>query len=254
MDNGVNTSAAFLEITGLSKDFEGFIAIENLNLTLERGELRCIIGPNGAGKTTLFNLIAGHINPSSGKIYFCGRDITGNSISSIARSGILRKYQTPTVFQALSVYENLDIAIRGRSRTVDLVFPASSDTRVQQIEELLALARLAEKRYANAGELSHGEKQWLEIAMVISQKPQLILFDEPTAGMTPKETKETARLLKDISKTTSMIVIEHDLQFVRGIAQKVTVLHRGSVLAEGDISSISQNETVRRIYLGREQL
>jgi urea transport system ATP-binding protein len=243
-----------LHTTGLTRHFGGLVAVDKVDLSLAPGELRCLIGPNGAGKTTLFNLITGKLRPDSGRIYLFGEEITRLGVRAIARKGVGRKFQVPSVFEDLAVIDNLRVAVQGLSPVLPLLLSAYDERAEGTVTEILEQVRLGEKRSRKAGELSHGEKQWLEIGMVLASRPRLLLLDEPTAGMTPDETLETAQLLREASANTSTIVIEHDLKFVRAIGKFITVLHRGAVLAEGPIDDIAANTTVRDVYLGREVL
>ncbi len=244
---------SILQIQDLSKSFGGLTAIDRLSLEVQPRELRCIIGPNGAGKSTLFNLICGNLNPDRGHIIFNGKLLNGLDVAQRSRAGIGRKFQTPTIFNNLSVSENLQVAAWGGSSIWNLI--RGSQSKVSpMVEELLDKVNLREKRNKVAQTLSHGEKQWLEIGMVLAGKPTLLLLDEPTAGMTPAETQRTSLLIKDISKELTTIVIEHDLKFVRAIANIITVLYRGSVLVEGQIDDIAHNATVRHAYLGSKEL
>lgn len=243
-----------LEAQSISKRFGGLIAVDHVNFFLEEGDLRSLIGPNGAGKTTFFNLITGHLQSDEGQILFRGKDITSQTIHARARLGIGRKFQYPTVFDELTVFDNIRVATRGSSNIFSLFFSQFDSGFDKYAEQLLEKVHLTEKRVWPASRLSHGERQWLEIAMVLGSKPQLLLLDEPTAGMTPAETRQTAHLLKDIASETSTVVIEHDLKFVREIASNITVLHKGAILAEGLLEDIAQNDAVRRVYLGREDM
>ena len=243
-----------LETRGLAKRFGGLIAVDRVDFSLEEGELRSLIGPNGAGKTTFFNLLTGHLSADAGTILFRGRDVTGLPVYSRARLGIGRKFQSPTVFDELTVIDNIRVASRGSSKPFSLFFKRYDPEYDGFAERLLDRVRLREKRYWPASKLSHGERQWLEIGMVLASRPRLLLLDEPTAGMTPAETRQTAHLLVDVASDTSTVVIEHDIKFVREIASRVTVLHKGAVLAEGQLEEIAQNDTVRKVYLGREDM
>lgn len=229
------------------------MAIDDLSLTVERGELRCVIGPNGAGKTTLFNLISGHIRPDKGRILFDGELLNGMTVSQISRKGVGRKFQSPSVFEDLTVEENLMVAACGNF-SLGRLARSRGDEVNPVVEEALGVIALAEKRDWPAGVLSHGEKQWLEIGMVLTGRPKLLLLDEPTAGMTPQETRKTAQLIRRISRHATTVVIEHDLKFIREIANVVTVLHHGSVLAEGPIDQIAKDPRVREAYLGSREL
>ncbi len=242
-----------LEINNVTKRFGGLIAIEDLNLQIDERELRCIIGPNGAGKTTLFNLICGNLEPDDGQILFKGKSLHGRSIAERSRLGIGRKFQSPAIFGSLTVTENLEVAALGKA-SIRKISSARAGQLKNQVEDGLAKIELGDKRNIIAQELSHGEKQWLEIGMVLTSNPSLLLLDEPTAGMTPAETHKTSELIQRVCEEISTIVIEHDLKFVREIATKITVLQRGSLLAEGPIDEIAQNETVRQAYLGKNVL
>ena len=245
---------AVLETRGIAKRFGGLMAVARVDFTLDEGELRSLIGPNGAGKTTFFNLLTGHLRADEGTILFRGRDVTRLPVYSRARLGIARKYQSPTVFDELTVFDNIRVAVRGSSSPFALFFRRFDPEPDEHAERLLDKVRLGKKRNWPASKLSHGERQWLEIAMVLGSKPRLLLLDEPTAGMTPAETRQTARLLKEIASDTSTVVIEHDIKFVREIASKITVLHKGAILAEGLLEDIAGNDTVRKVYLGREDV
>ena len=225
------------------------MALNGVDLTVKQGELLAIIGPNGAGKSTLFNVITGHVKATSGRLRFRGKDVTGMPSHRLARLGIGRKFQVPTVFGSLSVRRNLAVAAYGRSSFGRLVWrPASVRERVEHLLEFLRLSARADDEAAT---LSHGEKQWLEIGIVLANDPELMLLDEPTAGMTTQETRLTEGLLKELAAGHTVVVIEHDIRFVREVAQRVLVLHRGRVLADGPVAEIERNETVRDVYLGR---
>lgn len=243
-----------LETRGLAKRFGGLIAVDCVDFSLEEGELRSLIGPNGAGKTTFFNLLTGHLPADAGTILFRGRDVTGLPVYARARLGIGRKFQSPTVFDELTVLDNIRVAARGSSKPFSLFFKRYDPEFDGFAEGLLDKVRLREKRSWPASKLSHGERQWLEIGMVLASRPQLLLLDEPTAGMTPAETRQTAHLLMEVASDTSTVVIEHDIKFVREIASRITVLHKGAVLAEGLLEEIAQNDAVRKVYLGREDM
>lgn len=231
-----------LEIKNLTKSFGGLRAIDDVSLSLRRGELRCLIGPNGAGKSTLFKLIVGSYNPNSGKIYYNGKDITKLQSFERIRNGISIKFQTPTVYQDLSLYHNLSVPLQ-RYRDLKKID--------EEIDGLLTLFNLKGKENFLARELSHGQRQWLEVAMAFATRPQLLLLDEPTGGMSLDETSETAKIITRLNKKgTTIIVVEHDMAFVRQTAQKITVLHYGKILAEGELSQIESHSEVRRIYLG----
>jgi urea transport system ATP-binding protein len=241
-----------LYLDGVTVSFDGFKALNELSMVLEPGEMRAVIGPNGAGKTTMMDVITGKTRPDQGHVVF-GADIDLRKLDepAIARLGIGRKFQRPTVFETLTVHDNLLLALAGkRGAHVALVARETPDER-GRIDEILATIRLAEERERRAAELSHGQKQWLEIGMLLAQDPKLLLIDEPVAGMTDAETAATAELLRDINRTRSVVVVEHDMAFVRALNVKVTVLHEGRVLAEGSIDAIQNNPRVVEVYLGR---
>jgi urea transport system ATP-binding protein len=242
-----------LEIVNVSKHFGGLIAIRGLNLQIGERELRCVIGPNGAGKTTLFNLICGNLEPDDGQIFFKGESLKGRSVAERSRLGIGRKFQSPAVFGSLTVRENLEVAALGKASIREISSPRDEKLR-GRVEEVLSKIELVDKRDIVAQELSHGEKQWLEIGMVLTSNPSLLLLDEPTAGMTSAETRRTSEMIQRICEEIPAIVIEHDLKFVREIGRTITVLQRGSVLAEGPIDEIAKHETVRQAYLGKAVL
>jgi urea transport system ATP-binding protein len=233
-----------LRTEGLSKRFRGLIANDNIDFSLQAGEIRCLIGPNGAGKTTFISMISAHLPPSSGRIWFKGQDVTALPVYRRAQMGIARKFQTPSVFDHLTVYANLELAALGKS--------ASVPRRKARIEEVLELTRLHEERAAVAAALSHGQRQWLEIGMLLANRAELLLLDEPTAGMTSEETRATGELIRTLATIhhLSVIIIEHDINFVRGLKVPVTVLHLGRVLLQGSFDEVSENDQVRNVYLG----
>jgi urea ABC transporter ATP-binding protein UrtD len=237
-----------LVLKNLTKWFGGLQVINDVNLSFRPGELRCIIGPNGAGKTTLFNMITGRVKPDQGQIVFEGRDITRLKPYEISRTGIALKFQVPTVFDELTIHENLNIAARGPSPASRAVGKKSVPARIEEVMEVVHLAGREEEV---AGTLSHGERQWLEIGMVLAYRPKVMLLDEPTAGMSTQETIETSHIIRTISHDTTTIVIEHDIKFLREIAENVTVIHQGAVIAEGTFQEVSAIDLVRDIYLGR---
>jgi urea ABC transporter ATP-binding protein UrtD len=243
-----------LETQSLVKRFGGLVASDHVDFSIREGELRCLIGPNGAGKTTFFNLLSGQLAPDEGRIVFQGKDITGVPLHLRARQGMGRKYQSPNLFDDLTVADNIRISSRGKCSPFSLLSRGQDAAYEEVVESMLRTVHLEQKRNLPASKLSHGERQWLEIAMVLANRPTLLLLDEPTAGMTPAETRETAQLLKEITRNISAIVIEHDLKFVREIASRITVLHKGAVLTEGSIEEIAANREVRKVYLGRETL
>ncbi|MBK1671492.1 hypothetical protein CKO28_26185 [Rhodovibrio sodomensis] len=233
-----------LRAEGLSKRFTGIKANENVSFSMEAGSIRAIIGPNGAGKTTFLSMISGHLPPTTGKIFHKGQDVTRMDVVKRARRGILRKFQTPSVFDELSVYENLEIAVLGTNR--------AADPRPARIRSVLETVRLADRPDALCKHLSHGQRQWLEIGLLLGRNADLLLLDEPTAGMTAEETAATASLIKELTKdhTLSVIVIEHDIDFIRDLEAPVMVLHLGEVLTEGSFDSVANDQRVRDVYLG----
>ncbi|MDT0498532.1 urea ABC transporter ATP-binding protein UrtD [Algiphilus sp. W345] len=240
-----------LYLEDITVSFDGFRALNALTLYVDTGELRCIIGPNGAGKTTMMDVITGKTRPDTGSAWFGQNvDLLRLSEPEIAEAGIGRKFQKPTVFGEHSVFENLELAMAGdKSVWSTLVARLSSEQR-DRIAETLALVGLSTEQDRDAGSLSHGQKQWLEIGMLLMQDPQLLLVDEPVAGMTPQEVERTAELLVSLAGKRSVVVVEHDMEFVRSIARKVTVLHEGRVLAEGSIDECQNNREVVEVYLG----
>ena len=245
-------TSALLYLNGVTVSFDGFRALNNLSFAIEPGEMRAIIGPNGAGKTTMMDVVTGKTRPDAGAVIFDKRyDLARLDETEIAELGIGRKFQKPTVFDSHTVYDNLELALRAdrRARTT-LWWRETADER-RRIEDLLRTVRLTAVRDRLAGYLSHGQKQWLEIGMLLAQDPKLLLVDEPAAGMTDAETHQTAELLKEINREHTVVVVEHDMTFVRDLGVKVTCLHEGSVLAEGTIDQVSQNERVVEVYLGR---
>jgi urea transport system ATP-binding protein len=253
--DGVDTThGTILYLDAISVSFDGFKALNALTLDIAVGELRCIIGPNGAGKTTMMDVITGKTRPDSGTAFFGQTiDLTKLSEPQIARSGIGRKFQRPTVFENHSVYENLELAMKTDKRVKPTLFARLSGEQRDAIDAMLELIRLQDSAARPAGLLSHGQKQWLEIGMLLMQEPQLLLLDEPVAGMTDSETERTAELLNELRGKHSMMVVEHDMDFVTAIAGegKVTVLHEGSVLAEGRMHEVQAHERVIEVYLGR---
>jgi len=245
-------SDSLLYLDGVSVSFDGFRALNALSLVLEPGEMRAVIGPNGAGKTTMMDVITGKTRPDTGKVLFGSRtDLTRLDEPAIASLGIGRKFQKPTVFEQHTVWDNLLLALAGdRAPRFSLWARETAEER-ERIEAILATTRLAAERHRIAGDLSHGQKQWLEIGMLLAQEPKLLLVDEPVAGMTDAETAQTADLLREINRTRSVVVVEHDMAFVRALDVRVTCLHEGSVLSEGTIDHVSQDPRVVEVYLGR---
>jgi urea transport system ATP-binding protein len=243
---------SLLYLDGVSVSFDGFRALNNLSLDISSGEMRAIIGPNGAGKTTMMDVVTGRTKPDSGAVLFDkGIDLTSKDEAAIAQLGIGRKFQKPTVFDNHTVADNILLALKGDRSVKGNLGWLGNPHDEERIGEILATIGLAGERQRFAGSLSHGQKQWLEIGMLIGQDPKLLLVDEPVAGMTDAETMTTAELLKDIAKDHTVVVVEHDMEFVRRLGVKVTVLHEGSVLAEGSIDEVSANERVVEVYLGR---
>ncbi|MCO5070661.1 MAG: urea ABC transporter ATP-binding protein UrtD [Rhizobiaceae bacterium] len=248
----MSKSGTILYLDGVSRSFDGFKAINNLSLVLDKGEMRAIIGPNGAGKTTMMDIITGKTRPDVGEVFFDGQiDLTRHDEADIAMMGIGRKFQKPTVFESHTIEDNLVLSLKGPRSIFPALFHRRTASEVKHIDHILEVIRLGDKRYELAANLSHGQKQWLEIGMLLAQDPKLLLVDEPVAGMTDAETEETARLLRDINETHSVIVVEHDMHFVRELGVKVTCLHEGSVLSEGTLDFVSADERVVEVYLGR---
>ena len=248
----LRTTSAMLYLNGISVSFDGFRALNNLSLVVEPGEMRAIIGPNGAGKTTMMDVVTGKTRPDAGDVYFDGTyDLSRLDETEIALLGIGRKFQKPTVFDMHTVEDNIALALKGDRRARKTLFWQETNEELRRIDEILETIRLSPLRRRVAGLLSHGQKQWLEIGMLLAQDPKLLLVDEPAAGMTDAETRQTVELLKDINRHRTMVVVEHDMAFVRELGVKVTCLHEGSVLAEGTIDQVSQNERVIEVYLGR---
>ncbi|WP_340148837.1 urea ABC transporter ATP-binding protein UrtD [uncultured Sneathiella sp.] len=243
---------SILYLDGVSVSFDGFKALNNLSFVVDPGEMRAIIGPNGAGKTTMMDVITGKTKPDTGEVFFKnGIDLTKHDEAYIANLGIGRKFQKPTVFESQTVFHNLELSLKGDKSVMTTLFAALNDEEVARIMDVLRVIRLTEKAGDLAGSLSHGQKQWLEIGMLLMQDPDLLLVDEPVAGMTDAETEQTAILLREISATHSVVVVEHDMEFVRALNSKVTVLHEGSVLAEGSLDTVQNNQRVVEVYLGR---
>ena len=242
-----------LTLEGVNKAFDGFKAISNLNFYMDHGELRTIIGPNGAGKSTMMDIITGRTRPDTGRVEF-GKDtdLTRLNEYQINRLGVGRKFQTPSVYTDHTVFENLLLSLPGTRSVWEALFSRVTAGQRARIDELLTLIRLTDHAHRKAGVLAHGQKQWLEIGMLLAQDPKLLLVDEPAAGMTDEETARTGELLLSLAGKHSIIVIEHDMVFVRQIARKVTVLHQGTVLCEGTVDEVQNNERVVEVYLGRK--
>lgn len=240
---------ALLEVSALEVDFDGFRAIDGLDLRVREGELRFLIGPNGAGKTTLIDAITGLVKPSGGSIRFAGEELAGRAEHRIVRAGVGRTFQTPSVFDKLTVLENLDLAACFRNSYRVLL--RRRRATVPAVEEALDTIRLTGSAAVPAGTLSHGQRQWLEIGMLLVQEPRLLLLDEPVAGMTKEERSRTGDLLRTIAERRTVVVIEHDMEFVRRFATRVTVLHEGKILCDGSVAEIKADPVVQEVYLGR---
>jgi urea transport system ATP-binding protein len=246
------TTPALLYLDGVSVSFDGFRALNNLSLAVEPGEMRAIIGPNGAGKTTMMDVVTGKTRADAGELYFDGSyDLSRLDEAAIALLGIGRKFQKATVFEMHTVEDNILLALKGDRRARKTLFWRESSEQADRIDRIVEIIRLSPVRRQVAGLLSHGQKQWLEIGMLLAQDPKLLLIDEPVAGMSDAETQQTAELLKEINRDHTVVVVEHDMAFVRELGVKVTCLHEGSVLAEGTIDQVSQNQRVVEVYLGR---
>ncbi|MGQ0544625.1 MAG: urea ABC transporter ATP-binding protein UrtD [Betaproteobacteria bacterium] len=245
-----NRTALYLD--GISVSFDGFHALNGLSLLLDEGELRCVIGPNGAGKTTMMDVITGKTRPDEGKVFFgADLDLARLSEAEIVHAGIGRKFQKPTIFEQLTVFENLELAMKADKRVRAALFARLSGEQKDRIAETLALVGLGGAETRVAGALSHGQKQWLEIGMLLVQEPKLLLLDEPVAGMSDAETERTAELFVSLAGRHSLMVVEHDMAFIEAIARKVTVLHEGRVLAEGPMEQVKSDPKVIEVYLGR---
>lgn len=240
-----------LYVEGVTVTFDGFKALDGLDLYVDDGSLHCIIGPNGAGKTTLLDVVTGKTKPDAGKVFFGQSiDLGERSEPEIARLGVGRKFQKPTVYEKHTLFENMELARRDDRGVWHSLFSTLAPGQKAQIEEVLATIGLAEHVHDRAGLLSHGQKQWLEIGMLLMQEPRLLLLDEPVAGMAPQEVENTACLLKSLAGKHTVVVVEHDMEFVRSIAERVTVLHEGKVLADGNMDAIQSNPKVKEVYLG----
>jgi urea transport system ATP-binding protein len=245
-------TTALLYLDGVTVSFDGFKALNNLSLAVEPGEMRAIIGPNGAGKTTMMDVVTGKTRPDTGDVMFDGlHNLTRLDEAEIAELGIGRKFQKPTVFESHTVFDNIELALKSDRRARAALWWRETADERRRIDELLNIIRLTAVRDRLAASLSHGQRQWLEIGMLLAQDPKLLLVDEPAAGMTDAETRQTAELLKAIAREHTVVVVEHDMAFVRDLGVKVTCLHEGSVLAEGTIDQVSANERVVEVYLGR---
>jgi urea transport system ATP-binding protein len=243
---------SILYLEGVSVSFDGFKALNSLNLIIRRGEMRAIIGPNGAGKTTMMDVVTGKTRPDTGRVLFADDvNLTHLDETDIANLGIGRKFQKPTVFESLTVFENIYLAQKTKRSIAETLFARIRGEQLTRIEATLETIRLTERREDLAGDLSHGQKQWLEIGMLLAQEPELMLLDEPVAGMSDAETEQTVTLLMEIAKDHSLVVVEHDMEFVRNLDCTVSVLHEGSVLAEGPMDTVQSDPRVIEVYLGR---
>ncbi len=250
------STSALLYLSGVTVSFDGFKALNNLSLLVEPGEMRAIIGPNGAGKTTMMDVVTGKTRPDEGEVVFDGRaDLTKLDEADIATLGIGRKFQKPTVFENHTVRDNLLLALAGLRSWYKLLLAAPTKKETDRLAEILSIIRMEAQQQPQqhmlGARLSHGQKQWLEIGMLLAQDPKLLLVDEPVAGMTDVETETTAHVLREINRTHSVVVVEHDMSFVRALGVKVTVLHEGSMLAEGTLEQVSADPRVVEVYLGR---
>jgi urea transport system ATP-binding protein len=253
MEQIMSDNNKILDIKGLTVSFDGFRVLDNLDFSMNYGELRFLIGPNGAGKTTLVDVITGKTRPEAGRVIFDGHlDVRHVTEHRLVQAGIGRKFQTPSIFASLTVFENLEVAIGFKGRTPELLRHLSDERRTK-ILHILEQVGLRERAYVRAGQLAHGEKQWLEIAMLLIQEPKLMLLDEPVAGMTRRERDRTGELLQMISAHRSVLVVEHDMQFVRQFASTVSVLHTGKLLCEGPMETVQNDPRVIEVYLGHSR-
>ena len=243
--------ANLLEVKGLVTKFSGYTILDNLDFSIEENELRVLLGPNGAGKTTLIDMITGRYKPAGGKIFFANQDITGMAPDRIFGLGISRKFQVPNLYETLSVFDNIMVSLRGDRKVVRSLLRRVTAEDSDRIREILEMVGLEDKANDPADTLAHGERQWLELGMLIGSNPKLLLLDEPTTGMTEDGKHKTAEMIQKIAQSHTVLLVEHDMHVVRQIAKIVTVLHQGRVLAEGPLSEVVQNETVREVYLGK---
>jgi urea transport system ATP-binding protein len=245
---------AVLSVKDLNVVFSGFKALTGVNLEVYDGEIVTIIGPNGAGKSTLLDAIVSKSPVFSGHVYYQGKDITNKSAHEIARMGIGRKFQNPNVYNDLTVFDNILLALKGSHGILASITSKLTNAKKEKIYDVLERTALLDYAFSEVSSLSHGQKQWVEIAMVLAQDPSIVLLDEPTAGMTAEETHATGEIIKSIAKSHSIVVIEHDMEFVKQIAERIVVLHQGSVLAEGSVQEVQSNPKVIEVYLGRETI
>ena len=246
-------SKVLLCLENITVSFEGFLALNDLNLNFKKGELRAVIGPNGAGKTTFLDVITGKVKPNKGDVFFKGKSLIGRKEHKIARLGVGRKFQSPRVFENLTVKENLEISVSTPKSPLNLFNKKIKHEQLEEIDNLMKIINLSQKINTKAGALSHGQKQWLEIAMLLGQKPDLMLVDEPVAGLTDEETDLTADLLKSLSGEKTVVVIDHDMEFIRRLDSNVSVLNQGTVLCEGTMDTIQNDKKVIDVYLGRPE-
>ena len=246
-------SSPLLELKKISVSFEGFLALRDLDLVLNKGDLRAVIGPNGAGKTTFLDVITGKVLPTKGDVIFKEKSLLGQKEFRIARKGIGRKFQSPRIFENLSVQENLALAVSRPKTPLSLLMNSLKVKHLDQIQHLMSIVNLQSKANIRAGALSHGQKQWLEIAMLVGQDPDLLLVDEPVAGLTDEETDLTADLLKSLAGDHTVLVIDHDMEFIRRLDCPVSVLHQGHVLTEGSMNDIQKDPLVIEVYLGKSE-
>jgi urea transport system ATP-binding protein len=246
--------ASLLEVKGLTTRVSGFTILNNLDFSIEENELRVLLGPNGAGKTTLICMITGQFKPYAGSIRFAGEDVTGWAPDDIFQAGISRKFQVPNLYETLSVFDNVMVSLKGRRRVLQTLLQRLTAAERERIWEVLDFIELAGKANDPADTLSHGERQWLELGMLMASDPKLLLLDEPTTGMTEQGKRKTAQLIRKIAKSHTVLLVEHDMHIVREIGERVTVLHQGQTLADGPLDDIMRNEEVRRVYLGKAKL
>ena len=240
-----------LDVQALTTVVSGYTILNNLSFSIDENELRVLLGPNGAGKTTLISMVTGQFKPTSGKIFFNGEDITGRSPDEIFIAGISRKFQVPNMYETLSVYDNILISLQSARKVFKYMFKRVTPEDNERIWEILDFMELARKANEPADTLSHGERQWLELAMLVASNPKLLLLDEPTTGMTEEGKRRTAALIRRIAQNHTVLLVEHDMHVVRQIARKVTVMHQGQVLAEGALDEVVENEMVKAVYLGK---
>ena len=244
--------ANILEVQGLTTTVSGYTILNNLDFSIQENELRVVLGPNGAGKTTLIDMITGRYKPKSGKIIFNGEDITRKGPDKIFVKGISRKFQVPNLYETLSVYDNIMVSLTGRRKVFNSLFTKVSKKDNDRIWEILDFIMLANKAEDRVDTLGHGQRQWLELGMLVASEPKLLLLDEPTTGMTEDGKEKTAELIQKIAKEHTVMLVEHDMHIVRKIAKKVTVLAQGQILAEGPLSEVVENKEVQAVYLGKK--